>query len=82
MKCKFCQAELEEGVTLCSVCGQDNAQEEEIPAEVDNTAQETVDSEETNEEAVFEEEVSEDVRNNADEEPAEEAPAKKKMTSG
>lgn len=82
MKCKFCQAELEEGVTLCSVCGQDNAQEEEIPAEVDNTAQETVDSEETNEEAVFEEEVSEDVMNNADEEPAEEAPAKKKMTSG
>lgn len=26
-KCKFCEAELEEGVTLCPSCGKDNAQE-------------------------------------------------------
>ncbi len=25
-KCKFCQADLEEGVTLCPVCGKDNAE--------------------------------------------------------
>lgn len=33
MNCKFCQAELEEGVTLCPVCGKENLQEEEITAE-------------------------------------------------
>lgn len=31
MNCKFCQAELEEGVTLCPACGKDNSQEA-IPA--------------------------------------------------
>ena len=30
MKCKYCQAELEEGMTLCSICGKE--QEEETPA--------------------------------------------------
>lgn len=35
MKCKHCQAELEEGVTLCPVCGkeQDAAEEQAAPAE-------------------------------------------------
>ena len=27
MKCKYCEAELEEGVTLCPACGKDNAEE-------------------------------------------------------
>ena len=31
MNCKFCQAELEEGVTLCPACGKDNSQEA-VPA--------------------------------------------------
>ena len=31
MKCKFCEAELEEGVTLCGICGKDNAPEPEKP---------------------------------------------------
>ena len=30
MKCKYCQAELEEGVTLCPVCGKE---QQELPAE-------------------------------------------------
>ena len=29
-KCKFCQAELEENVTLCPECGKDNAEAEEV----------------------------------------------------
>lgn len=36
MNCKFCEAELPEGVTLCPVCGKENAEMpvvEEIPAE-------------------------------------------------
>ena len=35
MKCKACDIELEEGVTLCPACGVDNAQElpQEQPAE-------------------------------------------------
>ena len=27
MNCKFCNAELEEDVTLCPACGQENAEE-------------------------------------------------------
>ena len=45
MNCKFCQAELEEGVTLCPACGQENQPEEELPvAEVteEEAAEETV----------------------------------------
>jgi len=34
-KCKFCQEELEEGVTLCPACGKDN--QEEPAAEVGET---------------------------------------------
>ena len=36
MNCKFCDAQLEEGVTLCPACGKENAEElleEVIPAE-------------------------------------------------
>ena len=40
MKCKYCQAELEEGVTLCPACGKD---QQEVPAEepVVETVEET-----------------------------------------
>ena len=40
MNCKFCNAELEEGMTLCPACGQENAEEvidtvaEELPLEM------------------------------------------------
>ena len=39
MNCKFCNAELEEGITLCPACGQENAEEvleteEEISQEI------------------------------------------------
>ena len=38
MKCKNCEAELEEGVSLCPACGCDNGlTEETIPAEPENT---------------------------------------------
>lgn len=33
MKCKFCQQELEDGVTLCPECGRENAEVEETAAE-------------------------------------------------
>ena len=53
MNCKFCNAELEEGVTLCPACGQENAEEiietvaEELPLEV---AEEEIPQEFTEEE--------------------------------
>lgn len=40
MKCKFCQQELEEGVTLCPACGKENAEAEEMGTE--ETVTETV----------------------------------------
>ena len=43
MKCKFCEALLEEGSTLCPACGKDNAEEvEEILEEAAEQAEETV----------------------------------------
>jgi len=42
-KCKFCQAELEEGVTLCPSCGKENAEtaeEEKAQAAVEDTSAE------------------------------------------
>lgn len=35
MNCKFCNAELEEGVTLCPVCGKENLQESEAETPVE-----------------------------------------------
>lgn len=69
MNCKFCNAELPEGVALCAACGKENL--EEIPVETVNEemAQETV--EEISEEATEEMAVE-----NA-EETVEEAPVKK-----
>ena len=44
MNCKFCNAEMEEGVTLCPVCGKDNLEEltekAEMPEEAVTEAQE------------------------------------------
>ena len=40
-KCKFCQAELEEEVTVCPSCGKDNAEAEET-ATVEETVAESL----------------------------------------
>ena len=32
--CKFCNAELPEGVTVCPACGKDNAQKQTLSAEI------------------------------------------------
>ena len=50
MKCKYCSAEIEEGVTVCPECGKELTETEEVTAEetVVETAEETV--EETTEE--------------------------------
>lgn len=45
-KCKYCQAELEEGSTLCPSCGKDNAEVEET-MEAAAVAEETTSAEET-----------------------------------
>ena len=53
MICKYCYAELEEGVTVCPTCGKDNLQEEqneELLAEEMET-EETATVEETVEDA-------------------------------
>ncbi len=52
-KCKYCQAELEEGVTLCPACGKDNAETAEETVNVEQIAPETeeVTAEVTNETA-------------------------------
>ncbi|MBR2936952.1 MAG: peptidylprolyl isomerase [Oscillospiraceae bacterium] len=49
MKCKFCFAELEEGVTVCPLCGKELTEPEEIPAE-ESVAEETVEEIEETEE--------------------------------
>ena len=83
MKCKYCQAELDEGVTLCPVCGKDNAEEsapvEPVEVEILEDIQmpelevEVPEAEETGEEGAPEESIPEE------EAPAEEeAPRKKK----
>ena len=81
MNCKFCNAEMEEEVTLCPVCGKDNTAEEvqEPAAEAEMVADEMV---ETTEET-FAEEATETVAEEAAEEELEEAPAdRKKMSAG
>lgn len=45
-KCKFCQAELEEEVTVCPSCGKDNAEAEETAA-IEETAPEAEETVET-----------------------------------
>ena len=41
MKCKKCEAELEEGVSLCPSCGFDNSEEETVPAAEETTSEQT-----------------------------------------
>lgn len=53
MKCKYCLAEIEEGVTVCPLCGKELTEAEETPAE--EIAEATAEAEETVEEAVAEE---------------------------
>ena len=54
MNCKFCFAELEDGVTVCPVCGKDLT--EETPAEETAVEEVVVSAEETAEETFAEEE--------------------------
>ena len=70
MKCNKCEAELEEGVTLCPECGCDNAPAEEMQEAVEETVTEATPEQEAVEETVteaapeqeaVEEEIKEDV---------------------
>lgn len=62
MNCKFCNAELDEGLTLCPACGKDNAEElvtEEIAEKIETEeiaemTSEEMETEEAAEEAVME----------------------------
>ena len=75
MNCKFCNAELNEGVTLCEACGKDNA--EEIVAE--ETVVEQIAAEEMTEEIaaqISEEELAQ-MAEEAGQEVSEEAPKAK-----
>ena len=72
MNCKFCNAELPEGVTCCPACGRENLEEavvDEVAEEVIEAAEEVMTTEETAEEALTTEETEEAV--------AEEAPKQK-----
>ncbi len=44
MKCKHCQAELDEGITLCPECGTENAEAVETPVEVVEAPAEAVEA--------------------------------------
>ena len=79
MKCKFCEAELEEGVTVCPSCGAEletQAPTEET-AEVTETARETETATEMVQETAEEtaEEATEETAEDTAEETAEETPA-------
>ena len=75
MNCKFCNAELEEGISLCPACGQENAAEPEVPEELTETEQiEELPAEETEE---LPAEAAEEMAEEVSEEASEEVPAKK-----
>lgn len=77
MNCKFCEAELPEGVTLCPSCGKENGEAlvvEEIPAE--NLTVEEIPAEELTEEELTEEALA--AGEASEEEQTEEAAPKKK----
>lgn len=81
MNCKFCNAELAEGITLCPACGKENAEElleEVVPAEEAVEGEMTVEevTEEVTEETA--EETTEEAAEEATEETTEEAPRKPK----
>lgn len=82
MNCKFCQAELEEGVTLCPVCGKENETEqtppdENVPAEEEVLVEETLAGDE-----MPVEEVSAAEDGNKENGNSEQKTSKMKMTSG
>jgi len=77
--CKYCEAEMEEGSTLCPACGKDNVEAEEAVVEtVEETAEEK--AEETAEEVVEEaaEENKEESEEKNGEKAEEKVPAKSK----
>ena len=41
MICKFCSAEMEEGITLCPVCGKENMEEVMEAAPIEEAVEET-----------------------------------------
>ena len=51
MKCKYCQAELEEGILICPACGKEQEAETELQNPVEETAEEVI-TEEVETEAV------------------------------
>lgn len=82
MECKFCHAQLEDGSTVCPVCGKDNTEEPETAALQETSAEETAETAAQMEAPAAEGEVStEEAEPSAenDEVPAQEpAPKKKK----
>ncbi len=93
MKCKYCQAELDENSEICPVCGKSNSAEDSAPdAEiVIDAAEETIPEESVSEETISEETAAEaSAEQDSSEDAAEEAAApaahspenKPKMTAG
>ncbi len=89
MNCKYCNAELEDGVTLCPVCGKENLPEEqnETIIEEENVIEETAAEEDVTADAVTEENVTEETvaeeatgEEAVDETPKKEKKAKKKLS--
>ena len=90
MECKFCHAQMEEGTTLCPVCGKDNTEEAEATAPREETAEKDVTEVTAETEAPETEDPAEGTGPSADhteeavagtEEPAQ-APAPKKKKGG
>lgn len=71
MECKFCHAQMEEGTTLCPVCGKDNTEEAEATAPQEETAEKVVTEAAAEMEAPETEDSAEGTEPSAD--PAEEA---------
>lgn len=76
MTCKYCSAELEEGVSLCPVCGKENLPEEQI----EETVVEEAVSEEAVPEATIAEEAVSEAETVAEQEPVPEKTKKAKKT--
>lgn len=76
MKCKKCEAELEEGVSLCPNCGFDNSEENTVPAVEEDVAEQTAAEEEVSSEVQTQQEQPED-QSAAEQAPATETEAGK-----
>ena len=77
MECKFCHAQMEEGTTLCPVCGKDNTEEAEATAPQEETAEKVVTEAAAEMEAPETEDSAEGTEPSAD--PAEEAATVKRL---